>query len=114
MTIHAPNGQPVLDAAVVRLAEEILSSVVEGGFCCVQPWDNRIDCCLKLSDGKVIGEMVRLAELSGRVLREVGERLRCREMDPGAPLLNELRPPVRILATWEDRTLGEPRQDPPD
>jgi hypothetical protein len=89
-------GQPALEAALEKLDEEILGTIVEGAFCAVQDWDHRIDCCIRLGDGRTVGEMVPLSTLDGQVLRAVGERLRRRKQDEGFEFRNELRPPILI------------------
>ena len=90
------NGQPALEAALEALAEEILCSIVEGGFCTVQEWDNRLDCCVRRPDGRLIGEMVPLATLTSAVIRAVGERLNRHMQDESFELHNELTPPILI------------------
>lgn len=90
------NGQPLLWAALENLAVEFLRPIVEGAFCTVQEWDNRIDCCIKLGDGRIVGEMVPLLGLTGSVLRESGERLKQRKLDENFALKDELWTPVRI------------------
>jgi len=89
----ARNGQPAIEAALEALAEEILCSIVDGGFCSVQDWDHRIDCCVKLADGQIVGGMVPLATLSSAVIRAVGERLNYRIRDECFELHNKLTPP---------------------
>lgn len=91
-----PAGQPALEAALDELAGEILCSVVEGGFCRVQEWDNRIDCCVQLDDGRIIGEAVPLATLSSKAIRAVGERIKQRMLDESSELQNELLPPILL------------------
>ncbi len=90
------EGQPLLWAALENLAEELLGLPQEGAFCTVQEWDDRIDCCIKLDDGRIVGEMVPLLGLSGRVLRETGERLKQRKLGENIQLKDELWPSVRI------------------
>ena len=90
------HGQPALEAALEALAEEILCSIVEDGFCTVQDWDHRIDCCVRLPDGQVIGEMVPLATLTPAVIRIAGERLNRHMQDRSFDLHNELTPPILI------------------
>jgi hypothetical protein len=93
---YTAAGQPTLDAALETLVGEILVSIVEGAFCTVQEWDNRIDCCLKLDDGTIVGEMVSLSGLNAQVIQAVGARLKLRRSDVSFKLQNELSPPVRI------------------
>jgi hypothetical protein len=82
---------------VAAQAQRVLASVAAGAFCVPQDWNQRIDCVLKLADGSVIGEMVNLDEVTERRIRATGERLRKRAEGIEVPLVNELRPPVRIL-----------------
>jgi hypothetical protein len=89
-------GQPALEAALQNLAEDILCSILEGAFCTVQDWDHRIDCCVRLDDGRIVGEMVPLATLNGHAIRAVGERLKLRKHDEKFKLRNELQPPILI------------------
>jgi hypothetical protein len=90
LSATTPIGQPALEAALEKLAEEILGTIVEGAFCAVQDWDHRIDCCIRLGEGRTVGEMVPLSTLDGQVLRPVGERLRRRKQDEGFEFRNEL------------------------
>jgi hypothetical protein len=94
---NMPNGQPALNAALERFVNEQLAAIVPGGHSVVQEWDGRIDLCVKLDDGRIIGEMVDLTELNSQAVRASAERLLRRKADPTSPLVHELFPPFRIL-----------------
>jgi len=95
-TVTAQTGQPALEAALQNLAEDVLCTIIEDAFCIVQEWDNRIDCCIKLDNGRIVGEMVPLATLDSNVIRAVGERLKLRKHNESSELRNELWPPILI------------------
>ncbi|HEV2532143.1 hypothetical protein [Phenylobacterium sp.] len=80
-------------------AERIASSVAPGAFCTAQEWDQRIDCTIKLSDGKIVGEMILLSEVTVQRVEETAERLRRRLAGENVPLMNELWPPIRIISS---------------
>jgi hypothetical protein len=79
-------------------AEKLLGTIAPGAMCVAQEWNARVDCILRLPDGTVVGEMVAAGELTERRVREAGERLRQRAEGKDVPLVNELRPPVRIVS----------------
>jgi hypothetical protein len=79
-------------------AETLLSQVAPGAVCIAQDWDNRIDCLLKLRDGRVVGEMVAVSQLTEQRIRATGERLRQWGEGVEVPLVDELLPPVRIAS----------------
>jgi hypothetical protein len=81
-----------------RQAEKLLSRIVPGAICVPQEWDSRIDCLLELGDGRVVGEMVALSQLTEQRIRETGERLRQHGQGVEVPLVDELHPPVRIVS----------------
>lgn len=78
-------------------AEEILRSIAEETYCVPQEWDNRIDCLIKLPDGRVFGEMVSLRDANEKRIREAGERLKRKARGEDVILVNELRSPIRIM-----------------
>jgi hypothetical protein len=77
-------------------AEELLGTIAPDAVCVAQEWDARVDCILRLPDGSVVGEMVAAGDLTERRVRDAGERLRQRAEGRDVPLVNELRPSVRI------------------
>jgi hypothetical protein len=81
---------------IEKQAETILVAVAPDAWCQAQEWDNRIDCCIKLSDGKVIGEMVSLTRVTEARIRQAGERLQKRKSGIEVTLHNELWPPIVI------------------
>lgn len=85
-----------------KKAERLISSIAAGAFCTAQEWDHRLDCAIKLADGRVVGEMVALCEVNEQRLRETAERLRKRAEGGDVPLVNELRPPIRIAPLRHD------------
>jgi len=82
---------------IAKRAEQILAAVAPGAYCAAQEWDNRIDCLIRLADGRVVGEMVVLDKLDEKRIRETGERLRQRSLGIEVPLHDELTPPIRIV-----------------
>lgn len=87
---------------IAEQAEKILTSVAPTACCQAQEWDSRIDCLIKLPDGSVAGEMVRLSEATEQRFLEAGERLEKRRLGIPVILQDELLPPIRIV-----------RRDPP-
>ena len=85
-----------IEEAVIE-AEKLLSSIVPGGMCVAQDWDQRIDCLVKLPDGSLVGEMIGVKELTERRIRATGERLKKRVEGIDVPLVNEVRGPRRIV-----------------
>lgn len=79
-----------------KKAERLVSSIAPGALCTAQEWDSRIDCAIKLADGRVVGEMVGLKDLTERRLREAADRLRQRAEGENVPLVSELLPPLAI------------------
>jgi hypothetical protein len=57
---------------IAERAEHILGAVAPGARCVAQEWDNRIDCLIRLPDGRVVGEMVFLDKLDAKRIREAG------------------------------------------
>lgn len=57
-------------------AERLVSSIAPAAVCTAQGWDNRIDCTIKLADGRVVGEMSACAGVTEQRLRETGNRRR--------------------------------------
>jgi hypothetical protein len=90
-----------LEEAAERAAL-ILSSIIPDAHCVVQEWDNRIDCFI-VSDGKVIGEMILLAEITERRIRETADRLRQRREGIAVPLIDSMGNPVRIVRSGRER-----------
>jgi hypothetical protein len=80
-----------------KQAEKLLGAIAPGALCVAQEWDARVDCILKLPDGTVVGEMVAATDLTESRVRDAGERLRQRAEGKAVPLVNELRPPIRIV-----------------
>ena len=58
----------------------------------------QIDCMLRLPGGSVVGEMVPMSELTENRIRAAGKRLRQRAEGRNVQLVNELRPPIRIVS----------------
>ena len=85
-------------------AERLLNSIVPGAACVGQEWDSsRVDCCLKLPDGTVVGDlMVALSDLTESRIRATGERLRQRAEGIDVPLVNELQAPILIVRGRDD------------
>jgi hypothetical protein len=81
-------------AEATKQAARILSEAAPGAFCIAQEWDRRIDCTLKLPDGRMIGETVALADLSGDRVTQAGERLRRYSAGESVRLQNELTAPI--------------------
>ena len=77
-------------------AEKLLSHVAPGAVCVPQEWDNRIDGLLKLPDGRVVGEMVAVSELTENRIRQAGERLRRRGEGVEVPLVDAVQPAGRV------------------
>jgi hypothetical protein len=77
-------------------AERLLTSVATEAFCTAQEWDRRIDCGIRLPDGKVVAEMVSLRRLTERRIREAGERLQKKAAGKTVRLKDERCPPIRI------------------
>ena len=78
-------------------AERILDRIVPGAICIAQEWDDRIDCGIHLDDGSFVGEMIPMRDYSEARIEATGERLKQRANGIPVPLVNALRPPVRIL-----------------
>ena len=87
-------GKTVEEAA--ERAAAILWSIIPDAHCEAQEWDNRIDCYI-VSDGKTIGEMILLSEVTERRIRETAERLRQRRAGIAVSLVNPLWDPIRIV-----------------
>jgi len=87
-------GKTVEEAA--ERAAGILSSIIPDAHCVAQEYDNRIDCFI-VSDGKTIGEMILLSEVTERRIRETAERLRQRRAGIAVSLVNPLWDPIRIV-----------------
>lgn len=81
---------------LARDAEVVLAALLPGAVCIAQEWDGRIDCLLRTDDGRVIGEMVPLEEISVARIRATGARLACRLSDPAATLVNEIHEPTYL------------------
>jgi hypothetical protein len=75
-------------------ANSILTQVSTNSYCVAQEWDHRVDCCVRLPDGKIAGEMVSLKDLTEDRLRQTGERLRKKAAGDDVELVNALWPPV--------------------
>ena len=82
--------------------EALLSSLFPGTFCVAQEWDDRIDCFIRLPDGRSVGEMVRLADFTEDRLRETAERLRLRGEGVNVSLMDEVLAPIRIVPIPDD------------
>ena len=50
----------------------ILAEIAPGAWCQAQEWDSRIDCGIRLPDGRVVAEMVPLSEATATRIREAG------------------------------------------
>jgi hypothetical protein len=81
-------------------AERIVTSIAPDAWCQAQEWDNRIDCGIKLPDGKVVAEMIGRKEATEARFKAAAERLLKRQLGIDVPLQNE-RPPS-ILITREN------------
>jgi len=97
---------------LAELAEQILQSFVPTAFVQAQEWDNRIDCAVKLADGRVIGEMVGLEDVTEARIREAGSRLQQRLSGNEVPLKNEVLPPVMIVRGGDTGPAGKDLTDP--
>jgi len=86
-------GNTVEEAA--KNAETILRSIVSDGHCDAQEFDNRIDCFV-VHNGRVIGEMITLPEITEQRIRETADRLRRRVAGESVALVNELWEPILI------------------
>jgi hypothetical protein len=80
-----------------RDAEKLLTATIPEAACVPQEWDNRIDCIISLPDGSVVGEMIRLSDLSKERLKATAERLRMRLKGSPVRLVDEIRSPKRVL-----------------
>jgi hypothetical protein len=96
---YTADGRRSFEVALERLVEEIMHPIAKDALCTVQEWDGRVDCTVWLSDGRFFGEMVGLSELNNESIRAVAMRLKLRQEDSGAPLHNEIMPPIRISKT---------------
>lgn len=83
--------------AEAKRAEMLLRAIVPDAMCIPQEWDSRIDCLVRLPDGSVVGEMVRLGDISESRLKEAGERLRLLSDGADVALIDEVRSPTRIV-----------------
>jgi len=83
-------------STLTEQAESILTRVAANSFCIAQEWDHRVDCLVRLPDGKITGEMVSLNDLTEDRLRQTGERLRKKAAGDDIELVNALRGPIRI------------------
>ena len=77
-------------------AEQLLSAIAPGAVCIPQEWDGRIDCVIRTPDGIVVGEMVRLADVTEDRIRAAAERLGQRALGIDVKLVDELTSTVRI------------------
>jgi hypothetical protein len=89
--------------AGARWGQEILAEFAPGISCIPQEWDGRVDCLVRLSDGRTIGEMIRLADLTDERLRETGERLRLAREGVDVTLVDPVLPPILIRRMPSDR-----------
>jgi hypothetical protein len=83
-------------------ADRLLNSIVPATFCVGQEWDSRIDCCLKLPDGSIVGEYILVSDLTESRILETAERLRQRAEGRDVRLVNELWAPIRIERMPDD------------
>jgi hypothetical protein len=83
--------------AAAKWADEILAEIVPSAVCVPQEWDARIDCLISLPEGRPIGEMIRLADITEERLRETGERLRLAREGVDVRLVDPILPPIRII-----------------
>jgi hypothetical protein len=81
---------------VAQAAERILQSIVPDAWCQAQEWDGRIDCGIRLADGGLAAEMIRLDEATPKRIRACAERLLARRNGIAVILQNELSPPIAI------------------
>ena len=89
----------MLSGTIEEVAEQagrILSAIAPGAYCVPQEWDRRIDCLIKLPNGRVIGEMVPLDKANEERIREAGERLKQKWLGLNVELHDELKPPIQI------------------
>ncbi len=77
-------------------AEALLATIAPGAVCVPQEWDERVDCLLTLADGRVIGEMFKVEELTDSRIRQTAERFRRWSDGVEVELVNPIRPPVKI------------------
>ena len=78
-------------------ADRILKTVAETAYSNAQEWDSRVDCLIKLADGSVVGEMIRLDLATEQRIREAGIRLKRRRLGLPVALENELWAPIAIV-----------------
>jgi hypothetical protein len=81
---------------IAAQAEGVLSSIAPGAYCVVQEWDDRIDCLVQLANGRVVGEMIAIAEATEQRIRDAGTRLRQWQLGIPVALHDELPPPVLL------------------
>jgi len=89
----------LLTGAIEEVAEKarrILTEICPEAWCQEQEWDNRIDFGVKQPDGKVVSEWIVLGELTEKLVRECGARLRLRQKGIPVDLKNEIPPPIYI------------------
>lgn len=67
----------MIDNMATHLEEvQVFMTKISPNIVCVaQEWDNRIDCFVKLPDGRAVGEMIPLASATSDYLAGVGDRL---------------------------------------
>ena len=81
---------------IAARTETLLTGLCAGVMCVPQSWDDRIDCLLKLSDGRVVGEMIPLSGLTEERITATAERLSLRARGIDVPLVDEVRAGARI------------------
>ena len=87
-----------LDLEMAALeASRILKETLPGAWCVAQEWDNRIDCKVKLRDGRIVGEMVPRRVLTVERLSETAQRLKDFVDNGHGPLVGAILPPKRII-----------------
>ena len=88
-------------------AEQIVTAIAPDAWCQAQEWDNRIDCGIKLPDGKVVAEMIGLTEATEARFKAAAERLLNRQQGIDVPLQNELPAPILITRENAAEVLSE-------
>ena len=77
-------------AELAAKAADRLVAIVPQAFCTAQEWDNRLDCSVRLADGRIVGEMIRVDELTTERLEETAERLGRKHAGETVELVNPL------------------------
>ena len=88
-------------------AERIVTAIASDAWCHAQEWDNRIDCGIRLPNGKVVAEMIQLSDATEARFKAAAERLLKRQQGINVPLQNELPAPILITRENAAEVLSE-------